>query len=186
MSLQRVVVYLAIITVIMTLAIAPDAEQNRRMDQSLREIPNWVILGFSALVFLFLGWVYTIARPDPKAKARRMEIVRNIADNKWHVKGAAVYSENPIVLDVRGWRNIDGAISQRLVGSGYVTMTSVHPSRQELNLGFRPGHPSIELLPALSYLDVIEFEVVDTPLDCALEEELCAHLVIKSYGSKIS
>lgn len=51
---------------------------------------------------------------------------------------------------------------------------------------FRPAHPSIKTIMAYEKGQIIGLELVDQPLECALETELCAYLLVKESPSDIN
>jgi hypothetical protein len=83
---------------------------------------------------------------------------RKISATKWILRGALIFRENDaLLLDYKGWREVEFNCSENDKGGALLKLSSVNAETRFLNLGRRPGHPSINILPTFEHLDFIEF-----------------------------
>ncbi len=114
-----------------------------------------VVILFFVVVFFALIFIPFLWKKDT-SKAR--EKAFHMAQKKWYIKDYFLHKS----------------------GSAILLIYSEGQKREKIKLVFRPHHPSIKAIRNLWYLDIVEFEFQDKPLECALESELCAYLKVKS------
>ncbi len=154
---------------------------SQKVLQYLRTMPGWLFWGVSFLALALFAFMFKIFWWDlPRAGAKTKSSAEQVAKQRWYVKGASVFeSKTAQWLDSGGWREIAYASSRTDEGA-VLKLSSTDRQRQGLTLTIRPGHPSTKALMRLRYHDIIQLEFVEKPLECALDTELCAYLVLKT------
>lgn len=125
--------------------------------QQAANAANAIMTAFGAAVVLAIviaPLIYARDKITAQANARKM------ADMRWYVKD--VYATD---------------------SGGMLTLYSEGKDRIEAKLFVRPFHPDLPLVRTLGYLDIIEFDFAETPLDRAPDIEICAYLRIRRVGS---
>lgn len=175
------VVCLLLAVLVMMLQFSAGGDSQKLL-QDVRTMPGWIFWGFMLLTLALFAFIFKFFYWDlPRAGSGTKSSAEQVAKHKWYVKGASVFERKTAQrLDSKGWREIEYGNSRMDEGAAELKLSSTDRRRQELTLAIRPGHPSVKVLRRLTYLDVVEFEFVEKPLECALDTELCAYLVLKT------
>ena len=154
---------------------------SQKLLQDVRTMPAWIFYGFTLVVLALFAFMFKIFYWDlPRAGSGTKSSAEQVAKRQWYVKGASIFGRKTAQwLDSKGWSEIEYGGDKADEGAAVLKLSSTDRKRQELTLPIRPGHPSAKALRRLSYLDVVEFDFVEKPLECALDTELCAYLVLK-------
>lgn len=174
-------VCLFLVTLLIMLQISAGGDSQKLL-QIVRTMPAWLFYGFMLLVLILFIFLFKIFWWDlPRAGTGTKSLAEEIAKQKWYVKQVSIF-ESKIAwrLDSKGWQKINYASGKEFVDGAVLKLSSTDRSRQELILTFRPTHPSVKMLKNLTYLNIMELQFVEKPLECALDTELCAYLMVKT------
>jgi hypothetical protein len=117
-------------------------------------------IAIMALGVIFAFWfVYKMTIGSKKIASKILGAARKIATRRWYVKERVL---------------LQAGTGLELIAEGGV--------RWKVYIPFRPAHPDIELIHSLEHMDIVEFQVVETVMDCALETETCGYLRLKKVG----
>jgi len=171
---------LAVVFVVLAVLLMAGGDSQKLL-QGVRTMPAWIFYGFMLVVLALFAFMFKVFYWDlPRAGSETKFSAEQVAKHKWYVKGASVFERKTVQwLDSKGWNEIEHGSSRMDEGAAVLKLYSTDRKRQELTLAIRPGHPSVKALKRLSYLDIVEFDFVEKPLECALDTELCAYLVLK-------
>lgn len=123
-------------------------------DQTLSKMFDYFLFIYAPLLLIFLIWFFW--RRTPLTARRVKSRAKMIAEMKWYVKGLGVFPDT-VILDIATYGR----------------------RRDRLIIPFRKNHPSAVQLEKLRHLELIEFDFVDKPLDCALDSDVCAYLQLR-------
>jgi hypothetical protein len=146
---------------------------------------DWVfwsaVLASLALVVIMIKSI-RVKLSEEKQEAR--SLAERVARQRWYVKGVSIFKPKKMALwlDQNGWQEKEVEYNKhRLIqGGALLILSSADNQRQPLVIVIRPEHPSLEALGRLSFLDIVGFEFVRQPLECALPNEPCAYLMLKT------
>ncbi len=133
----------------------------------VRESPAWLFYGFVALasapVFVTIWILVNQKRWSRIATADSVQNAKKIALSLWQVLSDPMYSE-----EKGSWTFVK---FQHFSFGNWIVILPV-----------RPGHPDVEQFRSLREGNTVEFEALSKGMDCALENEICGFLRIKSVS----
>jgi len=144
---------------------SPDANAERM--KFIRESPAWLFYGFmtlaSAPVFATLWILINQKRWSRIATSGSVQNAKKMALSLWRV------ASEPMNSGVKD----DWAVV-KFQHFSFGNWTVIVP--------VRPGHPDIDKFQNLRKGETVEFEALSKGMDCALENEICGFLRIKSIS----
>ena len=148
-----------------------------------RRMPSWFFSGAVLIaVMTFLVFLSFLREKNPVKRINnqtKLNAIR-IAKQRWRVIGASIFIPGrSLFLKDNGWHESSLKIRPAIMGIAYLDLKPID-SEMRMTLPFSRGHPSLERIKRLSYLEEIELESLDSPLTCAKETDLCAYLMLKS------
>jgi hypothetical protein len=182
--MQLIALLFFVLAVLMVLFISRNEGDSQKMFQSIRTMSAYLFYGYLSLAlatFLFAvkAFIFDLKKVESKIRLQ----AQWVANRNWYIKEVLICSDAiDKKLDLSGWRE-ERHNNGMDFGSAILKLSSEDINRYPLILLIRPGHPSINDLEYLEYLDIVGFEIVN-PLDCALNNELCAHLVLAKDKNK--
>ncbi len=129
----------------------------------MHQIPSYVFLLVITLVFFLLG---VIAHTLFSEKGKTTGLISHAVDKAKQIASSLWKVENPKIID-------DDVV---------IRLRHLSWSTQSFILPVRPGHPDIHKFRNLRGGETIEFEALNSGMECALEHELCGYLRIKSIS----